>query len=146
MKAEATKIFQSQSKDLKNVIVLSRGVGGRVAVYVSGIFEGKTMIKIAETSRMGQTNLPSLCDIFRHRLTDMKGYKYKIGALPYAPFLMKNKEEKFSGYEIMQVDALATLLNFTYDIIEPPDGEWGRITSAGLWTGLIGHALYGHTN
>ena len=144
--AEATYIFESPLKDLKNVIVLSKGVGGRVAVYVSGIFEGKTMIKIAETSRMGPTNLPSLRDMLRHRFADMKGYKYKVGALAYAPFLMKNKEEKFSGYEIMQVDALATLLNFTYNIIEPPDGEWGRITSDGLWTGLIGHALYGHTN
>ena len=143
---EVANIFQSELKDFKNVIVLSRGVGGRIAVYSSGIFEGKTMIKIAETSKMGSHILPSLHDMFRYRLADMKGYKYYIGALPYAPFLMKNKEEKFSGYEIMQVNALASLLNFTYDIIEPPDGEWGRITPGGLWTGLIGHALYGHTN
>lgn len=121
-------------------------LGGRVAVYSSGIFEGKTMIKIAETSKMGPANLPCLRDMFRHRLADMKGYKYNVGALPYAPFLMKNKEGNFSGSEIMQVDALATLFNFTYDIIEPPDGEWGRMTPDGLWTGLIGHALYGHTN
>ena len=95
---------------------------------------------------MGPANLPCLRDMFRHRLADMKGYKYNVGALPYAPFLMKNKEGNFSGSEIMQVDALATLFNFTYDIIEPPDGEWGRMTPDGLWTGLIGHALYGHTN
>ena len=144
--ADAAEIFQSRLKDVKNVIVLSRGVGGRVAVYSSGIFEGKTMIKIAETSKMGPANLPCLRDMFRHRLADMKGYKYNVGALPYAPFLMKNKEGNFSGSEIMQVDALATLFNFTYDIIEPPDGEWGRMTPDGLWTGLIGHALYGHTN
>ena len=67
--AEAANIFQSELKDFKNVIVLSRGVGGRIAVYSSGIFEGKTMIKIAETSKMGSHILPSLRDMFRYRLT-----------------------------------------------------------------------------
>ena len=59
---------------------------------------------------------------------------------------MKNEGDKFSGFEIMKVDALASLLNFTYSIIEPPDGQWGRVGPDGLWTGLIGHALYEHTN
>jgi hypothetical protein len=43
---------------------------------------------------------------------------------------MKNEGAKFSGFAIMQVDALASLLNFTYNIIEPPDGQCGCVGPA----------------
>ena len=38
------------------------------------------------------------------------------------------------------------LLNFQYRIIEPPDGQWVSKDQNGTWTGLIVHAMYGHTN
>ena len=101
------------------MIVLAENFNSMVSVFNSGMFEGKIMNKISLN--------PSLTHMFRSRLTDMKGYSYKVGALPYAPFLMKNGGNKFSGFEIMQVDSLASLLNFTYSIIEPPDGQWGRV-------------------
>ena len=28
-------------------------------------------------------------------------------------------------------------MNFTYDLIQPPDGQWGAIQSDGTWTGMV---------
>jgi hypothetical protein len=35
---------------------------------------------------------------------------------------------------------------FSYHIVNPPDGAWGRPSENGTWSGLIGHALYGKSN
>ena len=29
-------------------------------------------------------------------------------------------------------------MNFTYDLTQPPDGQWGAIQSDGSWSGLVG--------
>jgi len=36
--------------------------------------------------------------------------------------------------------ALQEIMNFTYDLGQPEDGEWGAliINSSGLWTGMVG--------
>ena len=115
------------------MIVLAENFNSMVSVFNSGMFEGKIMNKMILN--------PSLTNMFRSRLMNMQGYSYNVGALPYAPFLMKNGGNRFSGFEILQVDALASLLNFTYSIIEPPDGQRGRVGPDCLWTGLIGQTL-----
>ena len=30
------------------------------------------------------------------------------------------------------------VLNFTYDLTQPPDGQWGAIQPDGTWSGLVG--------
>ena len=30
------------------------------------------------------------------------------------------------------------ILNFTYDLTKPPDGQWGSIQSDMSWTGIVG--------
>ena len=51
---------------------------------------------------------------------------------------------------ILLVDSMFTLtdslhflnsqqvLNFTYDLTQPPDGQWGAIQPDGTWSGLVG--------
>ena len=109
---------------------------------MSGIFEHKMMTNAKENLE-GDRNLRKL---FKSKFTNMKGYTFRVAALPYAPYLIKNQENIFSGYEILQLGALGDFLNFTYQTIEPPDGQWGKAGENGTWTGLIGHSLYGQTN
>ena len=71
------------------MIVIAESFNNTVSAYNSGMFEGKIMKKMALN--------PSLTHMFGSRLKDMKGYSYNVGALPYAPFLMKNEGDKFSG-------------------------------------------------
>ena len=33
---------------------------------------------------------------------------------------------------------LSKLLNFSYTVIQPPDGQWGAMKSDGSWSGMIG--------
>ena len=35
-------------------------------------------------------------------------------------------------------DNLQEVMNFTYTLIKPPDGQWGAIQSDGSWSGLVG--------
>ena len=30
------------------------------------------------------------------------------------------------------------ILNYTYDLTKPPDGQWGAIQPDGSWSGLVG--------
>ena len=62
--------------------------------------------------------------LFKSKFSDMKGYTFQVAALAYPPYLMKNGD-KYSGSEILQLSAMGSMLNFTYQTIEPPDGQWG---------------------
>ena len=33
---------------------------------------------------------------------------------------------------------VSRLLNFSYNVIEPPDGEWGAMKEDGTWSGMVG--------
>ena len=35
---------------------------------------------------------------------------------------------------------------YRFELVNPPDGAWGRPLEDGTWSGLIGHALYGKSN
>ena len=34
-------------------------------------------------------------------------------------------------------------MNFTYDLTQPPDGQWGAIQPDGSWSGLVGMLMRG---
>ena len=105
-------IFQSPAKDIKNVIVLTKSINKMFSVFMSGMFEGKIMTKRNVNIKAVSSGL-DMRKLFKSKFTDMKGYTYRVAALPYAPFLMKNEKDIFSGYEILQLRALGSLLNFT---------------------------------
>ena len=35
------------------------------------------------------------------------------------------------------------IMNFTYDLTQPPDGQWGAIQPDGSWSGLVGMLMRG---
>ena len=142
---QAKHVFKSPARGIKNVVVLTMRLDKRFEIFHSGIFENKLMVK-TDVAVQDASLKPSLKKIFKSKFTNMKGYTFKVAALPYAPYLMKNEENVFSGYEILQLGAIGMFLNFTYETVEPPDGQWGKGGDNGTWTGLVGHSLYGQTN
>ncbi|ESO86865.1 hypothetical protein LOTGIDRAFT_166867 [Lottia gigantea] len=65
---------------------------------------------------------------------------FQVATLAWSPFMIKkevNGSAEYSGLCMDLLLELAVSLNFTFKMVEPPDGEWGRFRD-GEWTGLIG--------
>ena len=62
--------------------------------------------------------------------------RFLVAGLPYPHYIMRSSTGRYSGYELLQLETLADLLNFTYRLVEPEDGEWGRRGEDGRWTGV----------
>ena len=90
-------------------------------MYKSGIFEGNVFLQEDYDIESEDSSI-DLSDIYKSKFKNLKGYEFTVAGLAYAPFLMKNQGEKFSGYEILQLNALAEHLKFKLKIIELPDG------------------------
>ena len=39
---------------------------------------------------------------------------------------------------MLQSFVFQKILNFTYDLTKPPDGQWGSLQSDMSWTGMVG--------
>ena len=37
---------------------------------------------------------------------------------------------------------LQDIMNFTYTLRKPPDGQWGSLTKNGTWTGMVNELLH----
>ena len=60
--------------------------------------------------------------------------------MPYVGLVKKeNGEIEFDNGIFVEVfKELSKLLNFSYTITSPPDGEWGAARHDGTWTGMVG--------
>ena len=56
---------------------------------------------------------------------------------------MQPRYKDYWGYEINMMEELVRRLDFTYEIVNPPDAAWGMINETGQWTGLTGMASRG---
>ena len=56
---------------------------------------------------------------------------------------MPPRYKDYWGYEINMMEELVKRLDFTYDIVNPPDGAWGMINRTGQWSGLTGMSSRG---
>ena len=56
--------------------------------------------------------------------------------------LMKGND-RYEGYGIDLLDALAEKLHFTYEIHPVKDGKYGREDKTGRWDGMIGEVING---
>ena len=50
------------------------------------------------------------------------------------------------GFEIAMIDELSKVLDFSYEVVNPPDGQWGLINEDGQWNGKIGMAARGEVD
>ncbi|VDI39698.1 Hypothetical predicted protein [Mytilus galloprovincialis] len=65
--------------------------------------------------------------------------KLLVSTLPWPPFvILDNKTKQYSGITIELLKQLSYNLNFTYEIIPPPDGKWGVGSDNNSWNGMIG--------
>ena len=53
------------------------------------------------------------------------------------------RNNDYTGYEIAMMESLRKALNFSYEIVIAPDGNWGKTNQSGFWNGLVGMASRG---
>ncbi|XP_050703929.1 uncharacterized protein LOC126989348 [Eriocheir sinensis] len=77
--------------------------------------------------------------------TNFHGHALKIVTLVYEPFSCYTKNPKTGSLtpsggcvDNLMVQQLGAALNFTYNFVEPKDGQWGHRLDNGSYTGVIG--------
>ncbi|XP_071523502.1 glutamate receptor ionotropic, delta-1-like [Panulirus ornatus] len=90
--------------------------------------------------------------LFPQRGTDLMGRRLRVAMLPYFPLSDHKKSLREEGEEeegsvlltprdsldVRIINTMAAHLNFTYELVEPPDGQWGVVDDHGNWTGVVG--------
>ena len=77
------------------------------------------------------------------RRQNMEGVKLKVMSLVALPYTTAMPETAVPGEFEMKgmfpevFFALQYVLNFTYVVTKPPDGQWGAIQSDGTWSGMV---------
>ena len=79
--------------------------------------------------------------IFPNKFNGFNNKTFHVTTLAYSFFEKKIKQAdgsiKWSGLTFDILDEIARDLNFSYVVIEPPDGQWGIEEYDGNWTGMI---------
>ena len=73
-------------------------------------------------------------DVFANLQVPQK-LKTKIGL---KIFLILLVDSMFTLTDFLHFLNSQQVLNFTYDLTQPPDGQWGAIQPDGTWSGLVG--------
>ncbi|XP_063598905.1 probable glutamate receptor [Penaeus indicus] len=78
-----------------------------------------------------------------HLPQDFQGHTFSIVTMKYAPFSCYDKlpdggVSLHDCVDTRMLNAMASLLNFTYTVREPEDGHWGYKLEDGNYTGVIG--------
>ncbi|XP_068228772.1 glutamate receptor ionotropic, kainate glr-3-like [Palaemon carinicauda] len=72
----------------------------------------------------------------------LRGRHLKVGADVWNPWVSIKEEPDGSlistGIAVDFLNIIASVLNFTYTVIKPLDGEWGRDLGNGTFSGMIG--------
>ncbi len=81
------------------------------------------------------------------------GHHFKVATNPWSHHLLgdeipetdpdwseSNKYRNYWGYEYDMLAIISDVLNFTYTMENPPDGQWGHVSPEGNWDGLVNHA------
>ncbi|OWF39812.1 Glutamate receptor ionotropic, kainate 3 [Mizuhopecten yessoensis] len=79
-----------------------------------------------------------LSTFFPNRNYGWNGRNFKVATLQWSPFVIKNGNNSYEGLCFDIFNEIATRFNFTYDVMEPPDGDWGLELDNGSWSGVVG--------
>ncbi|XP_076113503.1 glutamate receptor U1-like [Mytilus galloprovincialis] len=78
-------------------------------------------------------------DIFPNARFSFNNRKFLVSTIPSYPFVMfDNTTKTYTGITMKLLKHLSEGLNFTYDLIGPPDGNWGAELDNGYWNGMVG--------
>ncbi|KAL8619703.1 hypothetical protein ACOMHN_025789 [Nucella lapillus] len=86
-----------------------------------------------------QSHMTMTSEVFPNTKWRLNGQKFVVATAVWDPFVKVKKVgggEVYSGLCIDMLMALAHSLNFTYELRQPPDGQYGSIEN-GNWTGLV---------
>ncbi|XP_063874888.1 glutamate receptor ionotropic, kainate 5-like [Scylla paramamosain] len=76
------------------------------------------------------------------------GMTFTVSYTPSVPNIFpvtEGDEQRLEGVELRLLQYAASALNFSYRLIMPEDGEWGRPVN-GSWTGKVGQVLKKHAD
>ncbi|KAK3095885.1 hypothetical protein FSP39_020337, partial [Pinctada imbricata] len=97
---------------------------------------------IGTVSINGSLVLCKNCNMFPNRQFGLNKRKWLVATRWWPPFTERVQVNGttigYSGFCTDLLNELTVELNFTYDWVEPPDGEWGTLMDNGSWTGMIG--------
>ncbi|XP_071545439.1 glutamate receptor ionotropic, kainate 2-like [Panulirus ornatus] len=89
---------------------------------------------------------PYIDDLFIKQPEDFMGHKFEILGLPFYPHsnYKRNSEEPgttvtlLDSVDARMINSFSSHANFSYEVREPLDRQWGVDTADGNWTGTIG--------
>ncbi|KAG7156374.1 Glutamate receptor ionotropic, delta-1-like 7, partial [Homarus americanus] len=95
--------------------------------------------------------VPSGLHFFYDQPENFMGRQFRIVTKSYFPYISTERESEEPGstrvfledsLDSRMIHAMASYLNFTYDIREPLDRQWGLPAEGGNFTGLVGDLQY----
>lgn len=156
---ETRRIFESENvRKHPNVVGIQRLEGNTPAFgfwsynFFRGADQPSSTISLKYVWKPGKT-ITSSKEVFTS-LSTFQGRKFRITQMPYAPMILgtyvdnaQDPEHSYRdiwGYDMELLWALQRHLDFTYDIVNPPDFSWGgKSAEDGTWTGVTGQAESG---
>ena len=112
--------------------------------------EGKGLLKLRYI--WSPKNKPYTLEGFYGNITkDFKGNIFKVTTLPWSHHVIADKVpkdrvqsedrkyENHRGYEFTMMNFMKEAFNCKYEVINPPDGNWGGLEN-GSWNGLTGYS------
>ncbi|ROT70514.1 Variant Ionotropic Glutamate Receptor [Penaeus vannamei] len=130
-----------QSKKTKHVLGILKTGEGDWAVYMNLLYKAQPLTRLT-TWRNG--SFTSQKPLFPDKLNDLGGVVVKVVTFEWKPSTFNQLgrdgevEDRF-GVDIEVVRAVAKVLNFNIEFVEPPQGElWGSRMPNGSWNGMMG--------
>ncbi|XP_071086292.1 glutamate receptor-like [Haliotis cracherodii] len=132
--------------DLDNIAVAvkEKNISGSSDVKISTLLwksNSRKWSQIGDLRHNGDIYPAFISHLFPNTAYMLNGRKLKIGILEWQSFCKKsdcstNGSTVYSHVCKDLFDSLGEYLNFTYELIEPPDKSWGELSET--WSGLIG--------
>ncbi|XP_053681685.1 uncharacterized protein LOC128732461 [Sabethes cyaneus] len=120
-----------------NVAIFTEPVSGRVEMFTYRAYSAS----VCDSVEMTMINFTGQ-SLFEDLATNFWGCPLKIGTFDNQPFTEifqdSNGRQYLRGFEGMLVNLLAEKLNFTVEVVSPPDNaQWGFLWKNGTTTGLL---------
>ncbi|XP_071093135.1 glutamate receptor-like [Haliotis cracherodii] len=132
--------------DLDNIAIAvkERNISGRTNFKLSTLLwkpNNRKWSQIGDLKNNGDKYPAFIAPLFPNTAYMLNGRKLKIGVLEWEQFCMKpvcptNGSIVYTHICKDLFDSLGEHLNFTYELIEPPDKSWGELSET--WNGLLG--------